>query len=157
MATHKRRLARLISRAKHAIRFTALRRSGSVDRYARRRGEPLLTTSKSRVVRHSKFGGQCLSWVMNGPTRTVSVESALPRTADIDRQDSACPFSANNRLLHCNKQHLYSITSSATASSDGGTVMPSILAVWALMTKSNLDACTIGRSAGLSPLRMRPV
>ena len=51
----------------------------------------------------------------------------------------------------------YSITSSAMASSDGGTAMPSILAVWALMTKSNLDACTTGRSAGLAPLRMRPV
>jgi hypothetical protein len=32
----------------------------------------------------------------------------------------------------------YSITSSAVASSDGGMVRPSILAVWALMTSSNL-------------------
>ena len=51
----------------------------------------------------------------------------------------------------------HSITSSARASSVGGTVRPSILAVWALMTSSNLDACTTGRSAGLAPLRMRPV
>ena len=34
---------------------------------------------------------------------------------------------------------------------------PSILAVWALMTSSNLLDCTTGRSAGLAPLRMRPV
>ena len=52
---------------------------------------------------------------------------------------------------------LHSITSSAVASSDGGTVRPSIRAVWALMTSSNLLACTTGKSAGFAPLRMRPV
>src|SRR6476659_10818083 len=51
----------------------------------------------------------------------------------------------------------YSITSSARASSVGGTVSPSILAVWALMTSSNLVDCTTGRSDGFAPLRMRPV
>jgi hypothetical protein len=50
----------------------------------------------------------------------------------------------------------HSITSSARASSVGGTVRPSALAVWWLMTSSNLLACTTGRSAGLAPLRMRP-
>jgi hypothetical protein len=33
-----------------------------------------------------------------------------------------------------------------------GTVRPSILAVSALMTSSNLLACTTGRSAGFAPL-----
>src|SRR5262249_54064403 len=42
----------------------------------------------------------------------------------------------------------HSITSSARASSVGGTVTPSILAVSALMTSSNLVDCTAGRSAG---------
>ena len=42
-------------------------------------------------------------------------------------------------------------------SMEGGTVMLSILAVSALMTSSNFDACTTGRSAGLAPLRIRPV
>ena len=51
---------------------------------------------------------------------------------------------------------LHSITSSVRASSVGGMVRPSILAVWALMTNSNYDACTTGKSAGLAPLRMRP-
>src|SRR5215470_15867934 len=50
----------------------------------------------------------------------------------------------------------HSITSSATDSSDGGTVRPSIVAVWALMTNSNLADCTTGRSAGMVPLRIRP-
>src|SRR6266540_4759802 len=46
----------------------------------------------------------------------------------------------------------YSITSSAVARRDAGTLRPSTLAVWALMTSSNLLACTTGRSAGLAPL-----
>jgi hypothetical protein len=51
----------------------------------------------------------------------------------------------------------HSIASSAVASSLSGTVRPSILAVEALMTSSNLVDCATGRSAGLAPLRMRPV
>ena len=40
------------------------------------------------------------------------------------------------------------MTSSAMASSDGGTLSPSILAVSALMTSSNFDAGITGKSAG---------
>jgi hypothetical protein len=52
---------------------------------------------------------------------------------------------------------LHSITSSAMASTPGGIVRPSILAVGALMTSSNLVDCWTGNSAGFAPLRMRPV
>ena len=38
--------------------------------------------------------------------------------------DRLRPKSANNRLMHRNKQRSYSITSSARASSVGGTVIP---------------------------------
>ena len=48
----------------------------------------------------------------------------------------------------------YSITSSARASSEGGTVRFSILAVSALMTSSNVLDCKTGRSVGLAPLRV---
>src|SRR6516162_4662905 len=51
----------------------------------------------------------------------------------------------------------HSVTSSAATSSLSGTVRPSILAVSALINSSNLLACTTGKSAGLAPLRMRPV
>jgi hypothetical protein len=51
---------------------------------------------------------------------------------------------------------LHSITSSARASSLSGTVRPSILAVSALITSSNFDDCTTGKSAGFSPLSRRP-
>ena len=49
----------------------------------------------------------------------------------------------------------YSITSSARASSVGGTSRPSALAVLRLITSSYLVGACTGRSAGFSPLRMR--
>src|SRR5262245_34189372 len=50
----------------------------------------------------------------------------------------------------------HSITSSAAASNLSGTVRPSILAVEALMTSSNLLDCSTRNSVGFAPLRMRP-
>src|SRR5262245_13746418 len=49
----------------------------------------------------------------------------------------------------------HSITSSARASSVGGTSSPSVLAVFRLITNSYLVGACTGRSAGFSPLRMR--
>src|SRR5262249_9440968 len=51
---------------------------------------------------------------------------------------------------------LHSITSSARASSVGGTSMPSALAVLRLMISSTLVARWTGKSAGFSPLRILP-
>src|SRR6516165_5190682 len=48
----------------------------------------------------------------------------------------------------------HSITSSARASSVGGTSMPSAFAVTRLMTRSNLVGCSIGMSAGFVPRRI---
>src|SRR5262249_20535737 len=48
----------------------------------------------------------------------------------------------------------HSIASSARASSVGGISSPSMRAVCALMTSSNLVDCTTGRSAGFAPLRI---
>src|SRR5262249_5704957 len=50
---------------------------------------------------------------------------------------------------------LHSITSSARASTDAGISRPSALAVLRLITRSYLVGACTGRSAGLSPLRMR--
>jgi hypothetical protein len=48
----------------------------------------------------------------------------------------------------------HSITSSARASKEGGTVRPSALAVFMLITSWNLVGCSTGRSEGLAPLRI---
>src|SRR5262249_22657674 len=50
----------------------------------------------------------------------------------------------------------HSITSSARPSSVSGTVSPSALAVLRLRISSTLVNCCTGRSAGFSPLRIRP-
>src|SRR5262249_39715319 len=50
----------------------------------------------------------------------------------------------------------HSITSSARASSIGGTSRPSALAVLRLITNSTFVDCTTGKSAGFWPLRIRP-
>src|SRR5262245_55742470 len=50
---------------------------------------------------------------------------------------------------------VYSITSSARASSVDGTSRPMVLAVFVLITSSYLVGACTGRSAGFSPLRMR--
>ena len=50
----------------------------------------------------------------------------------------------------------HSINSSASDRNDAGTVNPSALAMVRLMTNSNLVSRSIGRSAGLAPLRIRP-
>ena len=50
----------------------------------------------------------------------------------------------------------YSITSSARPSIESGNVMPSAFAALRLMRNSILVACWTGRSAGFSPLRIRP-
>ena len=58
------------------------------------------------------------------------------------------------RSAHDERGALHSITSSARASSVGGTVRPSALAVFRLMISLNLVARSTGRSAGLVPLRI---
>src|SRR5262245_14742234 len=65
-----------------------------------------------------------------------------PRGRATEPRDERAPF--------------HSMTSSARASSIGGTARLSIRAVSALMISSNLVDCTTGKSAGLTPLSMRP-
>jgi hypothetical protein len=65
-----------------------------------------------------------------------------------------CPLCAKSGLMHRSKKCPYSITSSARASSEGGTVRPRALAVVRLMTIANLVDCMTGRSAGLAPFRI---
>ena len=51
---------------------------------------------------------------------------------------------------------VHSITSSARKRIAVGTSRPSIFAVFRLTTSSNLVGCSTGKSAGFSPLRIRP-
>jgi hypothetical protein len=70
--------------------------------------------------------------------------SALPPKADIADSDWHVRFVPKADKVHCIKIVCYSITSSAVASSVGGTVSPSALAVLRLITSSNLVGCAPG-------------
>jgi hypothetical protein len=65
------------------------------------------------------------------------------------------PGEADSRLeeLAAWVEHALLDDGSARASTDGGIVSPSALAVFRLMTRSNFVGCSTGRSAGLAPLR----
>ena len=76
------------------------------------------------------------------------------RTCRRTRPGQLC---ATSGCEQCSKAAPYSITSSASASKVGGKSRPSARAVVRLTVNSNLLARWIGRSAGFSPLRIRPV
>src|SRR5262249_30870974 len=84
----------------------------------------------------------------------VRVRSALPLKADIrvTHRHVCLGPKADSCAAANGISHLYSITSSARTSNDGGTVRPSALAVLRLMTNSNFVGCSTGRSEGLVPL-----
>jgi hypothetical protein len=128
-----------------------------------------LTADISLALLYSADDGQnanadrvrCLKWVIRVGSRRSRYERHVrfgPFATDLLRPSNP-PVSAMScrEQMQQHRSQTYSITSSARASSVGGTVRPSILAVSALMTSSNLLACTTGNSAGLAPLRMRPV
>src|SRR5215467_12891018 len=74
------------------------------------------------------------------------------------RTNSRClvtSASSQKRTYAPQQTATYSITSSARASSDGGTSRPSDLAVFWLITSSYLVGACTGRSAGFAPLRIR--
>ncbi len=86
--------------------------------------------------------GEAKYFLFRGLTRFLKIRSDLP-------------VGQNQQPTEAGTYH--SITSSASARSVGGIVRPSAFAVLRLMTNSNLDGWTTGKSAGFSPLRMSPV
>src|ERR1700730_18255026 len=83
----------------------------------------------------------------------LRVADALP-----DRREHACPdcACAEDATAGTNLGCGHSMTSSARARIEGGTVRPSAWAVLRLTTSSNVAGCCTGRSAGLAPLRIFP-
>src|SRR5262249_17001751 len=69
------------------------------------------------------------------------------------RRERPCAGCATEKRDELAPSH--SITSSARASTVGGTSRPSVLAVFRLITSSNFVGACTGRSAGFSPFRMR--
>src|SRR5689334_11963612 len=83
-------------------------------------------------------------------TRTTS--GSHP-SADVVRDARDVGFGPTKDSCTAVKTH-HSTTSSARASSAGGTVRPSALAVLRLIANSYLVGCWTGRLAGMVPLRI---
>ena len=92
------------------------------------------------------------------PKHSASVPANVRYAPNSDRfwRPGEMSLSANSGLMHRSNLQHYSITSSAVICIINGTMRPSAFAVLRLMTSSNLVGCSTGRSAGLSPLRIRP-
>jgi hypothetical protein len=67
------------------------------------------------------------------------------------------PLWAKSGLIHCSKEHRYSIISSAAVNNLSEMVSPSALAALRLMISSYFVGTCMGRSAGFSPLRTRSI
>src|SRR5690348_15272399 len=83
-------------------------------------------------------------------SRLYCLNRPLPRSL----ADALCRPEA---ALRHDKQRFYSMTSSARARRDCGTVRPTAFAVLRLMISSILVGAMTGRSATLAPLRICPV
>src|SRR5262249_5422128 len=86
-----------------------------------------------------------------------------PRAQPSDNRHRCLLCVRPQRPGHCATEHrdefapFHSITSSASASTLGGTWSPRFLAVLRLITNSNFVGWRTGRSAALAPLRICPV
>jgi hypothetical protein len=67
-----------------------------------------------------------------------------------NRDEGGTPASCHEETHAPQQKAFYSITSSAMARSDGGTVRPNMRAVVLLMTSSNLVDCSTGKSGGFA-------
>ena len=85
------------------------------------------------------------------PERPIREATELLRRCEMTRGAKRRPEQVQQT------EQAYSITSSAIARRPGGKVRPNGLAVLRLITNSNLVDRKTGRSAGFSPLRIRPV
>jgi len=104
----------------------------------------------------TKQADRCRSWVK-------SVGLSFPRLRPVSPGEltslvaiarSQMGHYRTHTPLQAMRHQRHSITSSARASSAGGTVRPSTFAVLRLITSSNLVGCSTGRSAGFTPFRM---
>jgi hypothetical protein len=91
----------------------------------------------------------CTHKISNADSDLIKVRFGA--LSGLKRDISRGPLRANFRLMHRSKQHLYSITSSASWSTDRGTSTPIALAVLRLTTSSNFVGCSTGRSPAFAP------
>src|SRR5262245_57076857 len=104
-------------------------------------------------LRHTSLAVQKMQVVVQKTSAPCPLRSESGRSVALPRSVAMC----QNRNLRRSKEHPYSNTSSARASSVGGTSRPSALAALRLRTIWYLVGICTGKSAGFSPLRIRSI
>src|SRR5258707_7637759 len=149
-----------------ALRYPAVRSNRASTYSVRRQPAPIHTPLRSRTT--SAIAPPTISHSARGTQ--IPITHAAPPTYPFPRFP---PLEVSGRRPRCARHHLhgagirkpshkrthapqqnYSITSTACASSVGGTVRPSAFAVLRLMTRSNFVGSSTGRSDGFAPLRI---
>jgi hypothetical protein len=120
---------------------------------ARALGSPCPHAARPRR-RRDRIKTQCLLRGRSRRFRNVRDESAHPPIAAPKRTWPQVALVPEAAVSNRSKAAPYSITSSARASSVGGTVRPSVFAVVRFMTRSNLVGCSTGMSAGFAPRKI---
>ena len=106
------------------------------------------------------LSARCDEWCRSARPPGTARYGDRPRRISLrplDAREGRQRGSARGQMQKSPAGKFHSITSSARPSSVSGTVRPSALAVLRLMINSTFVDCWTGRSAGFSPLRMRPV
>ena len=107
-----------------------------------------------------------MAWNLLDPSRPFTACSKTSggflASASVEPNDRHCRLvraeSARHRQCAAYEKHqlapLHSMTSSAPASKDRGTVSPSVFAVFRFMTNSSFVGCSTGKSPGFAPLNI---
>ena len=135
------------------------------NQLGRKSGEPLglpcgipvfdqevTTLDVPKVTQSLKEGLSCTGIGDRQVGRQVAYSSDPPRLLPLGGKRSGEEVARQTADKHPAGDHW--MTSSARDKSDGGIVSPRALAVLRLMTNSNFVGCSIGRLAGLAPLRI---
>ena len=126
-------------------------RRPKLDRDSPRRKSGNAVTNPRIIVVHRRL--QVPSSPLHDPPRNPT--HASTRGGAVSYALAEWLFGVTNRpervQQYRSRKWNYSITSSARAISEGGTVRPSSFAALRLMTRLSLVACSTGRSLGLAP------
>ena len=108
------------------------------------------------VVRAQREGKRRLAWefpwILVPDCKRLPIRSALPQSPDLGGAHWHFAFVPEPDSCTAAKSHRQSITSSARPITVPGTMIPNALAVFRLMTRSNLVGRSTGKLGAFSPL-----
>lgn len=150
--------------ARHAGHFSLEKQVYFQTRNSRQKSAIFISANSAISLREFSYsynlleshgpGLLCCDRIRTFAKSTISHVGCAPFATEVEVRRNMSRRASRRRKQ--SQQDSYSITSSARSRIADGSVRPSALAVLRLIISSTFTACCTGRSAGLSPLRMRP-